>query len=163
MPKLHMTDIVVSRLKEPGTYYDHPLPFKDPTTVFAGAKTICIASSTLPVAGSGGCPSGAQVVQQSSWDTVINTYATSSVRILLNKGDTFTFTQSNLTISTSGPGIIDSYGTGAAPVIEYTGASVVSALTMAANVCDWRVRNGNRARLRAAGGGARRSHRSPRC
>jgi hypothetical protein len=26
MPKLHMTDIVVSRLKEPGTYYDQTTP-----------------------------------------------------------------------------------------------------------------------------------------
>ncbi|MGA3190825.1 MAG: Arm DNA-binding domain-containing protein, partial [Bryobacteraceae bacterium] len=26
MPKLHMTDIVVSRLKEPGTYFDATTP-----------------------------------------------------------------------------------------------------------------------------------------
>jgi len=94
----------------------------DPNIVFSGANTVCVAATGLPVAGSGDCPSGARAYRQSDWPTIVNTYATSGKRVLLNRGDTFTGT-ATATLNQQGPGIIGAYGSGANPVIRTTAAA----------------------------------------
>ncbi len=99
----------------------------DPNTTFANTKTYCFAATAPPVAGSGGCPTGAAVAMQSNFATAMNTaIASGATRILFNRGNTFTDTAS-VTITTQGPGLIGSYGTGALPVIQGTfdGAQLV--------------------------------------
>ena len=92
----------------------------DPNTTFAGTKTYCFAATATPVAGSGGCPTGAAVAMQSNFATAMNTAVASGVtRILFNRGNMFTDTAA-VTITTQGPGLIGSYGTGALPVIQGT-------------------------------------------
>jgi hypothetical protein len=74
------------------------------TNGFSGSLTTCVSSSGTPVAGSGGCPSGAQVANLS---TIQNIFANSSYwgngkRVLLKCGDTFTSSTNdtgNLTIT----------------------------------------------------------------
>jgi hypothetical protein len=66
------------------------------TNGFSGTNTTCVAQNTTPVAGSGGCPSGAAVLQQSSFATAIGGMG-SNKRILFKCGDTFT--GSNVTLS----------------------------------------------------------------
>jgi PKD repeat protein len=48
---------------------------QDPNTVFAGTLTLCVSASALPVAGVGGCPAGAAVLQSNDFPTIVNTYA----------------------------------------------------------------------------------------
>ena len=55
---------------------------------FAGTKTTCVSSSGTPVAGSGGCPAGAAVLQSSSESAVVNT-SLNNKQILFKCGDTF--------------------------------------------------------------------------
>lgn len=57
---------------------------------FPTTNTTCVASSTLPVAGSGGCPAGAGVLQQSSFATAVSTKIGAGKRVLFKCGDTFT-------------------------------------------------------------------------
>jgi len=57
---------------------------------FPGAATTCVAASSMPVAGSGGCPTGAGVLQQSNIGTVLSSKLASGKRVLLKCGDTFT-------------------------------------------------------------------------
>jgi hypothetical protein len=57
---------------------------------FPGTATTCVAASTLPVAGSGDCPAGAAVLQQSSFNTALSSAFGSSKRVLFHCGDTFT-------------------------------------------------------------------------
>lgn len=112
----------------------------DPDTVFAGADTICVSASSLPVAGAGGCPAGADVAQQADFATVISTYARTGKRLLLKKGDTFTTGTSAQTRDT-GPGIIASYGAGANPIVQAT--ADIGLLVFSGNgtpgISDWRV------------------------
>jgi hypothetical protein len=63
----------------------------DPTSAngFPGAKTTCVSSSGTPVAGSGGCPAGAAVVQTSSTGSALGG-SRSGQRTLFKCGDTFT-------------------------------------------------------------------------
>ena len=63
----------------------------DPTSAngFPGAKTTCVSSSGTPVAGSGGCPAGAAVVQTSSTGSALSG-SRSGLRTLFKCGDTFT-------------------------------------------------------------------------
>lgn len=57
---------------------------------FAGTKTTCVASSSTPTAGSGGCPAGAQVLRTSSISTATGaSYIGSGKRVLFKCGDTF--------------------------------------------------------------------------
>ncbi len=95
----------------------------DPNTVFSGTNTICVAASTLPVAGVGGCPSGAVATTTSSFNSAVATYAGTNRRVLFKGGDAFT-SSSNASITTSG-GTIGSYGTGKA-LISSTGDTVLS-------------------------------------
>jgi PKD repeat protein len=89
----------------------------DPNTVFSG-NTICVANGATPVAGVGGCPSGAAVQNMPNWSTISTLRATYK-RILLKKGDVWSmdgmvnFTGAN----SAGPGILGAYGSGASPKV----------------------------------------------
>ncbi len=56
---------------------------------FPGAATTCVSSSGMPVAGSGGCPVGANVTNQSSFASALGS-ALNGKRVLFKCGDTFT-------------------------------------------------------------------------
>ncbi|MDR5728318.1 MAG: hypothetical protein RB191_12895 [Terriglobia bacterium] len=70
----------------------------DPAGVngFPGLATTCVAQSTLPVAGSGGCPASAGVLTQSNFNTAISTKGGAGKRVLFKCGDTFTGTDASL-------------------------------------------------------------------
>ncbi len=115
---------------------------EDPDTVFAGTNTICVAATSTPVAGAGGCPAGATVVQQSNFATAINTYAKTRRRVLFRRGDTFTATASGA-VSETGPGIIGAYGTGALPIAKIVAGGSFPIFLMSGpstpGIGDWRV------------------------
>ncbi|MFZ2303742.1 MAG: peptidoglycan-binding protein, partial [Minisyncoccia bacterium] len=112
----------------------------DPNVVFAGTNTICLSSNTTPVAGAGGCPSGAQVAMQSNFATAVNTYALTNRRVLFKRGDTFSAPTSGA-ITQTGPGIIGAFGTGVAPIVQKSGAGAIVNLSRSStpNIKDWRI------------------------
>jgi hypothetical protein len=57
---------------------------------FVGANTTCVAAATTPVAGSGGCPAGAAVLQQSNFGSAISSKLANGKQVLFHCGDTFT-------------------------------------------------------------------------
>jgi hypothetical protein len=57
---------------------------------FSARNTTCVAASSTPVAGSGGCPSGAGVLRQSSVGTALRSKFGNGKRVLFKCGDTFT-------------------------------------------------------------------------
>src|SRR5258708_1149774 len=58
---------------------------------FPGTATTCVAASTTPVAGAGGCPSAAGVLNTASFATALGaTYMGNGKRVLFKCGDTFT-------------------------------------------------------------------------
>src|SRR6185437_13103286 len=63
---------------------------------FPGLATTCVAASTLPVAGAGGCPTSAGVLTQSSFTTAISSKGGSGKRVLFKCGDTFTGTDASV-------------------------------------------------------------------
>ena len=116
---------------------------QDPDIIFAGTNTICVAATSLPVAGSDGCPVGANTAQQPNFATAISSYAKTGKRVLFKHDDTFTETASAI-IASTGPGTIGMYGSGAKPIIHSSGTSesnavirlgAPSTLTMQ----DWRI------------------------
>ena len=125
----------------------------DPDTVFA-ANTLCIANSQ-PVAGSGGCPAGAAVLQSNDFDAAINNNIASHKRILFQRGDTFA-SGSSATIRLNGPGLIGAFGSGAAPVVSVTGNNRAIQLSSGTTptIKDWRIMdleiNGNSGAATAA-------------
>jgi hypothetical protein len=64
---------------------------------FPNSATTCVASSGTPVAGSGGCPSGAAVLSSSSFVSALSSHMGNGKRVLFNCGNTFSGT--NYTIS----------------------------------------------------------------
>jgi hypothetical protein len=56
---------------------------------FPGAATTCVSASGKPVAGSGGCPAGARVVQQSDLGAALSAGLGSGKRVLFRCGDRF--------------------------------------------------------------------------
>jgi hypothetical protein len=60
------------------------------TNGFPGAATTCVSSSGTPVAGSGGCPGGANVLKTSSIQTAMSSAYGNGQRLLFKCGDTFT-------------------------------------------------------------------------
>lgn len=82
----------------------------DPNVVFSGSNTICIANTT-PVAGTDGCPAGAQVRT-----TFLDSNSYSNKRVLLRRGHSF----GELTIGNVATNVIvGSYGSnGANPVVS---------------------------------------------
>ena len=112
---------------------------QDPNTVFAGTLTLCVSASALPVAGVGGCPAGADVMQSNSFETIVNTKAQTTKRVLLKRGDVFTGGTANAWLGKTGPGILGAYGTGAKPVIQITDSNRYSTILTLYRSDDWRV------------------------
>jgi hypothetical protein len=113
---------------------------QNPNAVFAGTNTVCVAAFSLPLAGSGGCPSGAAVHQQAAFNTIISSYAATGTRVLLKRGDSFT-ASATAHLDNNGPGIIGSYGSGALPFIQTTNDQIILDVSNQATptVTDWRV------------------------
>jgi len=64
---------------------------------FPGEKTTCVSAATKPVAGSGGCPVKARVIQQSNFGTALTSRLGNGKRVLFKCGDTFS--GNNVTLS----------------------------------------------------------------
>ncbi|MEK7705816.1 MAG: PKD domain-containing protein, partial [Myxococcota bacterium] len=109
----------------------------DPDDVFSGTHTVCVAQNSVPVAGAGGCPLGAAVVQQASFAAAVNTHALAGKRVLFRRGDTFT-TPSSALLRNGGPGIVGAYGTGAAPraLADNAGTNFI---VLGGSGSDWRI------------------------
>jgi PKD repeat protein len=90
----------------------------NPDDVFAAANTFCVGATSLPTAGSGGCPGGALVRQTSSFATV-RTFIAQGRRVLLRRGDTFDASTNGFN-NVNGPWILGAFGSGAKPIIRAT-------------------------------------------
>ena len=93
---------------------------QDAGSVFSGSNTVCVAATSVPVAGAGGCPAGASTAQQPSFPAAISSYAKTGRRVLFKRGDTFT-AATEARITATGPGTVGAYGTGALPLVQMTG------------------------------------------
>ncbi|MEQ1837441.1 MAG: PKD domain-containing protein [Candidatus Nitrotoga sp.] len=115
---------------------------QNPDIVFAGTNTICIGAASTPKAGVNGCPSGALTVMQSSFPAAVNTYALTGKRVLFKRGDTFTAATS-ARITSTGPGTLGAYGTGAMPKVQMMGNTTVLMLSsrLTPTIKDWRIMN----------------------
>ena len=113
---------------------------QNPDEVFAGTNTVCIGSSSLPVAGVNGCPVGATTAQKSDFVSAIQNYALTGKRLLFKRGDGFTAATS-ATLNRPGPGIVGAFGVGAAPVVKMTGDASILILSsrVTPGMSDWRV------------------------
>jgi len=98
----------------------------DPASVFAGTATTCVSSSGTPVVGSGGCPSGAAVAQQTNFSSAISSYAGAGKRALFKRGDTWSASTSGTVGGTSAAGSIGAYGSGALPEIMSSANPVIA-------------------------------------
>ena len=90
----------------------------DPDVTWAGTATMCIANGSLPVAGAGGCPSGADVRNGSGdFDQDMGACATGNTkRCLFKRGDTFTASAA-ITVGTLTTIYVGAYGSGDKPII----------------------------------------------
>jgi len=113
---------------------------QDPDVVFASANTICVAASSLPVAGVGGCPVGASVAQQADFSIAISSYATTGNRVLFKRDDIFP-TVTSAVITATGPGTLGAFGAGASPIVSMTGNAAALQLSSSTTPTfrDWRV------------------------
>lgn len=113
---------------------------QDPDLVFSGNNTVCVAASTPPVAGAGGCPAGALAAVQASFPAAISSYATTGKRVLFKRGDTFA-AASEATLTATGPGIVGAYGSGALPKIQMSGNTNVLGFSSSStpDFKDWRI------------------------
>jgi hypothetical protein len=57
---------------------------------FSGKATTCVAATTIPIAGSAGCPDGAAVLRRSNYGKALNSKMGNGKRVLFKCGDTFT-------------------------------------------------------------------------
>ena len=126
----------------------------NPDQVFSGSNTICVAATSLPVAGVDGCPSGALTDKQSTFTTIITNVSNGTYpkRVLLKHDDTFTV-GTNVNLAVAGPGMIAGYGcsgcsisgAGARPTIQASADNVIllqpssaSTPNATSNLKDWR-------------------------
>lgn len=112
----------------------------DPELAFANSNTICVAATIKPLQGKDGCPAGAKTVQQTDFPAVIGSYAKTGKRILFKRGDTFR-AESSAKITSTGPGTIGSYGSGALPLIKMSGNTdtLVLSTRSTPKFSDWRI------------------------
>lgn len=117
----------------------------DPDQVFSDSNTTCVAATSLPVAGAGGCPSGADVRQEPNFTTALGFIAGTKKRLLFKRGDSFT-AAGNGNMVVTGPGIIGAYGTGALPKITASVDGITlfqpstnSTPNSTSNLKDWRI------------------------
>lgn len=106
---------------------------------FVGTNTKCVSASGTPVAGSGGCPSGASVLNTSAMATAISG-SQSGKRTLFKCGDTFT--ANDLTISGT-TWSVGAYGgcqgtQTSRPIVNST-SNTISALIVATSAGDGRI------------------------
>jgi hypothetical protein len=100
-------------------------------------KTYCIHHSA-PL-GSGVCSGVEHATTGDIKTDVANAIAAGAKQILFKRGDTYT-TASGATISTAGPGIVGSYGSGAIPVINTTSTLAYNTIIKFDNSAnDWRL------------------------
>jgi hypothetical protein len=104
---------------------------QNPDTVFSRADTVCVSTGTDFT----GCPAGAITHTTSSFNTAMGYIGSSVHRLLFKAGDVWTGA-TDATISTAGPGLVGSFGTGAEPVFV-AGALAGRLLLVQAN--DWRI------------------------
>ena len=57
---------------------------------FPGSATTCVSATTMPVAGSAGCPAGAAALRSASFGSALSSALGSNKRVLFKCGDTFT-------------------------------------------------------------------------
>jgi hypothetical protein len=109
----------------------------DPNAIFAGAATICVSATGVPLPGD--CPvAGATLVQQADFPTIISTLALAGRRVLLKGGDVFTGAATAV-ITNAGPGILGAYGVGK-PILRTTAvANFSTILRLAGSGNDWRL------------------------
>jgi hypothetical protein len=98
----------------------------------AALSTVCVSNTALPVAGAGGCPTGAGVQLMPTWATV-GTLADTYKRILLKSGDVWVSTGAPTLGASRSNGIIDSYGTGAKPKIIMSADTTILNVNQATN------------------------------
>ena len=112
----------------------------DPDTQWARSNTLCVANGTLPVAGSGGCPSGASVSNSADWDAAVNSMKAADRRVLFKKGDSFVQDTSVVFANLTGPSMIGAYGTGALPIVTFPTQrdGTTGAALQLDNLNDWR-------------------------
>lgn len=104
-------------------------------TVFA-ANTVCFSNTGNFT----GAPAGSTHITATDYATAINTYQGTYKRMLFQRGETWTATAVQASITTTGPGIIGTFGSGALPVLKSTagyGLRLSSASTP--GLADWRV------------------------
>ncbi len=111
----------------------------DPEVIFSG-KTACVANGITPVPGSGGCPTVATLLYNSSvFDTTLAAAISAGAsRILFRRGDSFTSSSTTTLTTTSGPGLLGAYGTSASPSITSTAMTIYAPL-VSVSTADWRV------------------------
>jgi len=90
------------------------------STTYPAANTYYIDSAALPVAGSGGVPSGANVIQTGDMATATAARTTANRMFFLKRGGTYNFA-SSYTVQKQGIRI-RAYGSGAAPKITFSNA-----------------------------------------
>lgn len=105
-----------------------------PNTTHSGTNTTCLANGAEPVAGAGGCPSGAAVAGSvTDFDAAMTTYAGTGKRVMLRGGDTFL---ASAAVNLASNSTLTSYGTGKA-IVSPTGANNITNVN--SSVSDMRV------------------------
>jgi len=105
---------------------------QDPEQVYAGSNTICFS----PSGAYDGCPSGAQQVKTSLLSG-LQSYIAANRRLLLHRGETFTW-DNGLDVS-AGPGTVGAFGTGAAPLVTGGQGGSTYAFGASGKSGDWRI------------------------
>lgn len=111
---------------------------------FPGNTTTCVSSTGTPVAGVGGCPAGAAVLNTTSWATALGaTHFSSGKRVLFKCGDTFSTgtdtTLNAVTWSIGAYGSPDCSGTQTSRPIINTAATTTGAFMIANTAGDGRI------------------------
>lgn len=131
-----------------GTFYDGTNTATQTITVtvtsaaaqWPTTQTICFSTGTL----SSGCDTGATYVQNvTDLKTSIATCIAGANRCLLKRGDTFTSTTA-IALTTTGPGMIGAFGSGALPIVRSSqagaGRSIINISSATTpTITDWRL------------------------
>jgi len=104
---------------------------QSPDAAFAGADTVCVSTGTDFT----GCPAGATTHQTSIYNTAMGYIGSGVHRLLFKAGDTWTGA-TDASISTAGPGLIGSFGSGAKPIIR---AGTLAGRFLLVQANDWRI------------------------
>lgn len=112
-------------------------------SVTVSAADTVFASSTVCFSNTGnftGAPSGALQVTTTDFATAINTYQSTYKRMLFQRGETWSTPSVFAVISTNGPGIVGSFGSGALPILQTNvGYGIRLSSGSTPNISDWRI------------------------